>query len=215
MSSYQLTIPSATNRIIDYIKNYGNGSKRQIDYMVEPITVNLAGVYIQQYRVTINYINGVKIFGYLQRLNTESSTWVIVRDSEIDDVVVSFGKLHDFGTDEPYYVSPRDSDPSYIVLRNDINDTVFRVLLWTRTYSTTLYDVYTYEYNPDTNDMVGPISTTWSENNITILSNATIEYTREDETIKQAFNELYRITTIPVSFSKKQTCYRIIKKDTN
>ena len=225
MSSIQQSLPLATNKVmgnidvsrneilakIDKMKTYTDNA---LDYKVEVITLKSGDGYIQHYRVFIQWVNGVKIYGKLSSYRDKEQAWFDVSEEDIPDVVLSYGRLFDYSTCSPYYVSPKDSVLNYyLTLVNDATNTVFRVFICRRNLNESLANNYTinqYTYNHATNKLTDDGAVTGS--NFSYLTNAYIECYEPTGDNMVFTNNIYYVQSIPLNETNEQVCFKVIRK---
>ena len=214
MSSFQLTVPGATNRILNKMEDKVIDSKRGISYSVEPITENTTSGYKQYYKVLVKWLNGITVNSYLcSNESSELSKRVLIEGDEIPNTVISHGKLYDVTTRTPYYVNPRANTTgnNYLVLANDLAKNTFYVVPEEKVISvngTTGYECYAYTYDYVTNSILGT-ATNIGPNIISFVYEAYIECPITDEH-NIVENKLLLLNVLPIKENRKQECFSLV-----
>ena len=206
MSSIQYGLPIATNRVLTAIDDFRRVSENEFDYYVEPIIVNIGeDSYEQEYRVYINYFNGVTVFGTLSSWNDTQSVYEPIRGELIESYTELFyGKLFRLG--EPFYVViPENTSSEYIELMAH-RSISFYVIPATKSYGSTSYRQlkrYTYNcsnktvtINEDQEDIPPKIYTTIFVQSSYINENGVVE------------NDIFYLSEIPNKRTGTIVCYK-------
>ena len=106
--STQISNPLATYKILNAIDVVKTITENVMDYYVEMISIASGDNVNYEYRIYVNYINGIKMVGRLYTYPIENNTNnSLITTEQIPGVILSNGKL--FSTSGlPYYIEIRD-----------------------------------------------------------------------------------------------------------
>ena len=208
MSSIQYSLPIATNKITDSIdtacslilermKTFKTSTEELMDYHVEPIYMSTTNE--QKYKVSFNYINGIRVMG---TLGSNGST--PITGDMIDGVVLANGKLYS-SAGFPYVIQPPRNNNDYFKMSSNNNLIILYIILDFMESEISNYTVKEFIYNHTT----GAIKAGSTDIPNKLYKSVYIPHLGINHVNYVAANDAYLISGIPETVSDEQKCYLV------